>query len=61
MGRLDDKIAVVTGAARGLGEGIARRLATRARCLRRSADVSEVAASRPASPSGANRLPCTST
>jgi NAD(P)-dependent dehydrogenase (short-subunit alcohol dehydrogenase family) len=54
MGRLDDKIAIVTGAARGLGEGIARRLAHEGAAVVCAdvVDASPVAASLPASPSG---------
>ena len=49
MGRLDDKIAVVTGASRGLGEGIARRLADEGAVVVCAdvLDASEVAASLP--------------
>jgi 3-oxoacyl-[acyl-carrier protein] reductase/sorbitol-6-phosphate 2-dehydrogenase len=55
MGRLDDKIAVVTGASRGLGEGIARRLADEGAAVVCAdvLDASEVAASLPVAPSGA--------
>ena len=50
MGRLDDKIAVVTGASRGLGEGIARRLASEGAVVVCAdvLDASEVAAACPA-------------
>ena len=55
MGRLDDKIAVVTGASRGLGEGIARRLAEEGAAVVCAdlLDASAVADSLPAAPSGA--------
>lgn len=55
MGRLDDKIAVVTGASRGLGEGIAHRLANEGAVVICAdvLDASDVASACPASPSGA--------
>jgi NAD(P)-dependent dehydrogenase (short-subunit alcohol dehydrogenase family) len=55
MGRLDDKIAVVTGASRGLGAGIARRFANEGAVVICAdvLDASDVASSCPASPSGA--------
>jgi 3-oxoacyl-[acyl-carrier protein] reductase/sorbitol-6-phosphate 2-dehydrogenase len=55
MGRLDDRIAVVTGASRGLGEGIARRLASEGAAVVCAdvLDASAVAAACPAAPSGA--------
>jgi NAD(P)-dependent dehydrogenase (short-subunit alcohol dehydrogenase family) len=55
MGRLDDKIAVVTGASRGLGEGIARRLASEGAAVVCAdvLDASAVAAACPVAPSGA--------
>ena len=55
MGRLDDKVAVVTGSSRGLGEGIARHLAAEGAAVVCAdvLDASEVAASLPAAPSGA--------
>jgi 3-oxoacyl-[acyl-carrier protein] reductase/sorbitol-6-phosphate 2-dehydrogenase len=54
MGRLDDRVAIVTGAARGLGVGIAQKLAE-AGAVVVCADVldaSETAASLKPSPSG---------
>ena len=54
MGRLDDRVAFVTGAARGIGVGIARRLAEEGAivvCADRD-DCSETANSIPASASG---------
>ena len=55
MGRLDDKVAVVTGSSRGLGEGIARHLAAEGAAVVCAdvLDASEVAESLPAAPSGA--------
>ena len=55
MGRLDDKVAVVTGSSRGLGEGIARHLAAEGAAVVCAdvLDASDVAASLPAAPSGA--------
>jgi 3-oxoacyl-[acyl-carrier protein] reductase/sorbitol-6-phosphate 2-dehydrogenase len=54
MGRLDDRVAIVTGAARGIGVGIARRLAEEGAivvCADRD-NCSETAGSIPASASG---------
>jgi NAD(P)-dependent dehydrogenase (short-subunit alcohol dehydrogenase family) len=54
MGRLDDRVAIVTGAARGIGVGIARRLAEEGAvvvCADRD-ESSETASSIPASASG---------
>ena len=58
MGRLDDKIAIVTGASRGLGEGIARRFADEGAAVVCAdvLDASEVASSLPAAPSGAQSM-----
>jgi 3-oxoacyl-[acyl-carrier protein] reductase/sorbitol-6-phosphate 2-dehydrogenase len=58
MGRLDDKIAVVTGASRGLGEGIARRFADEGAVVVCAdvLDASEVATSLPVAPSGAKPM-----
>jgi len=58
MGRLDDKIAMVTGASRGLGEGIARRFADEGAAVVCAdvLDASEVASSLPAAPSGAQPM-----
>ena len=55
MGRLDDKVAVVTGSSRGLGEGIARHLAAEGAAVVCAdvLDATEVAESLPAAPSGA--------
>lgn len=55
MGRLDDKVAVVTGSSRGLGEGIARHLAAEGAAVVCAdvLDASEVAESLPSAPSGA--------
>ncbi|MGF1616773.1 MAG: SDR family NAD(P)-dependent oxidoreductase [Acidimicrobiia bacterium] len=54
MGRLDDKIAVVTGASRGLGAGIAHRLSTEGAVVICAdlIDASAVADSLPASRQG---------
>lgn len=54
MGKLDNRIAVVTGAARGLGEGIARRFADEGAVvvIADRLDASELAASLPVSPGG---------
>jgi len=54
MGKLDNRIALVTGAARGLGEGIARRLADEGAVvvIADRLDASELAASLPRSPDG---------
>ena len=56
MGRLDDKVAVVTGSSRGLGEGIGRRLAAEGAAVvcADMLDAADVAASLPAAPSGAD-------
>lgn len=54
MGRLDDKVTIVTGAARGLGEGIARRFADDGAIVVCAdvIDATETAASLPPSASG---------
>lgn len=54
MGRLDERVAIVTGAARGLGAGIASRLADEGAIVVCAdiIDASETAAGLAASPSG---------
>ena len=54
MGRLDDRVALVSGASRGLGEGMARHLAAEGAVVVCGdvLDATEVASSLPASPSG---------
>lgn len=54
MGTLDNRVAIITGAARGLGEGIARRFADEGAVvvIADRLDASELAASLPASPDG---------
>jgi 3-oxoacyl-[acyl-carrier protein] reductase/sorbitol-6-phosphate 2-dehydrogenase len=54
MGRLDDKVSIITGAARGLGAGIARRFAAEGAIVVCAdiLDASDTAASLPPSASG---------
>lgn len=56
MGRLDDKVSIITGSARGLGEGIARRFATEGAIVV-CADIIEASATAAALPPSASGVP----